>query len=1294
MIDAMIRFSIRRRGVVISLAILLAVAGLVAIRTTPVDAIPDLSEDQVLVFADWPGHSPREVEDQLCYPLSNILEGIAEVRSVRASSEFNFCVIHLILRDGANVATVRLDVSERLRGAVGVLPAGVVPKLGPDAAPTGQIYWYMIDGKGLHLGRLRGIQDGTVKPRLAAIPGVAEVASVGGFPIEYEVAILPDQLLAREVTLSQVVEAIGESNSSVGGQAIQKANAEFLVRGVGLLGSRPGDGAVKPDDVLHDLERIVVLGGGGKPVRLSEIASIHLAPGPRRGVLEMDGSEVVGGVVVMARGGNPREVTRRIRDAIRDLQKGLPRGVVIRPFYDRTPLIDGAIATVTTTVIEAIVTASLCIVILLLHVRTSFIIAVTLPLAAIGSFAIMGALRALGIVDIETNVMSLSGIAISIGILVDSSIVMAENVMHRLRLHFGDAPVRGDVRSIVLPACLLVGRPIVFSVAIMLLSFLPVFALGGIEGKMFRPLAFTKTFALVTVAVLSITLVPALCTLFIRGRLRREDASPIVKGVIEVYRPILNSLLDRPAPLAWLLGVTFLVGIAPIGSRPALLSVLFLSLLACGWTASRNAWRVVALGSLILVALTAERFMTPIGREFLTPLDEGMVMDMPITVPRASVTQSGDDLKARDMILCRFPEVDMVVGKAGRAETPTDPAPIDMIETMVNLRPREFWPRRVLSERDASRMLDRVRQALEKESLIPASSVRPDDRSRPAGLLARFDPLMREYAHQRDAELIREQAGKLTMPLDGAWTPEQRRIWDAHRRGLDSELSPRAASLFSRLAIEELLATTPGADRKATAAIERARRNREIPEHHSGSMASGHHAAKAPPRVAEIAMDPRLDGIHEALASELAKGLVLDRVERSRLLGPGGELDRAVSMPGWSNIWTMPIQNRVDMLSTGVNTAVGVRVTGRTLDDVVSASEAISEALKHVPGAVDVVADPIRGKGYLEIRVDREKAARLGVSVGDANDAIEIALGGRVAATTIEGRERHPVRVRYARDYRADEESAREILIPTLGSDSSPRRRRVKLGEVADVRITEGPATIKSEDGSLRNYVRLNVEGRSASDVVADAKRVVARDVHLPDGVFLAWVGQFEHEARARRTLMTVVPVVVALIFAILYWTYHDLADALLMLTAVPGAVAGGVFFQWLFGYPFTVTAWVGYIACFGMATSTGIIMLVYLREAIDRAGGLESMSLEGLREAVLSGAVQRLRPKLLTEGTTIIGLAPLLWADGPGAEIIRPMAAPVLGGLLVADEVIDLFLPVLFFHVRKRRWRRIQTTP
>jgi Cu(I)/Ag(I) efflux system membrane protein CusA/SilA len=1297
MIERIIEYSIRHRGPVIVAGLLLGLWGAYAAWRTPMDAIPDLSENQVIVFTEWMGHSPREVEDQITYPLSVSLQGIRGVRVVRSSSDVNFSMIHVIFDDSVDFPTARRRVTERLARENTALPAGAVIAPVPDAVATGQIFWYTVEGGGLDLGRLRAVQDWYLRPQLSAVAGVAEVSSVGGYPIEYQVNADPGRLQNHGVMLDALVSAVRDANGNVGGHVIEKGNAEYVVRSVGWLGVRAGDGGDQfdPARAVDDLEATLVPAADGTAVKLGDLASVSIGPGYRRGVLEKDGSEVCGGVVLMSYGENPLEVTRRIKERLAELKDGLPRGVKVVPMYDRTPLIRGAVATVTGTVIEAIITASLCVLVILLHARASLVIAVTLPLAALASFGIMELLRRLGLADIQTNVMSLAGIAISVGVLVDSSIVMVENAMHTLRERYGDVPVRGDIRAVILPACRTVGRPIFFSVVIMLLSFLPVFALGGIEGKMFRPLAFTKSFALLSVAFLSITLVPALCTVCLKGRMRGERESWVVRSVIDVYRPVLTGLLDRPAPLVWVLGVTFVVGLAPIGSRPLFLGTLFLALVASGSTARTAMGRIVAVLSLAAIALLADTRMEPIGREFMTPLDEGMVMDMPITVPRASVTQSTDDLKARDMILCRFPEVAMVVGKAGRAETPTDPAPLDMIETMVDFRPREFWPKRALRPADAERQAGAALDELVRRGLLRAPA---DKRARDslvgdavAAALPLYDAAMREVAYQRHHYLDLELVVPVTDADDPAFAAQQER-----RRKLvaelNAELVPRGAETFTRIVLEELVSRGDVLDPEYADAMREVQRLRTKPPI-TATRPGAHHHTQATPVLESLHPMPILYEIQRDLSGPFARRLILWRKERAELVGFGGELDRAVQMPGWTNVWTMPIQNRVDMLATGVNTAVGVRVLGPRLDEVVRTSEEIAAVLKRVPGAADVVADPIRGKGYLEIRIDREKAAGEGVSVGAINDAIETALAGKVAGTTVEGRERHPIRVRYGRAWREDEDAVRHVRVPAFLKRPGGKPRLVALGQVADVRIVEGPATIKSENGQLRNYVRLNVRGTGSSDFVALARTVVNREVKLPPNVHVEWTGQFEHEHRARNTLVVIVPVVIALIFGILYWTYHDLADAALMMLAVPGAIAGGVFFQWLSGDTFSVTVWVGYIACFGMATATGIIMLVYLREAVENAGGLARVSLPQLRQAVLDGAVHRLRPKLLTEATVIIGLAPMLWASGVGAEVIKPMAAPVLGGILIADEVIDLLLPVVFYRIRRWRWERLHRT-
>jgi Cu(I)/Ag(I) efflux system membrane protein CusA/SilA len=1393
MIDRVITFSVRRRWLVALAALALAIWGVRAAYRTPVDAIPDLSENQVIVFTEWPQHGPREVEDQVSYPLALELKGLDGVRVVRSWSDVGFSMVSVIFEDRVGWAAGRRQVEEALARAPGRWPEGAAPRLAPDAAATGQIFWYTVEGKGFDPGRLRAIQDWYVKPQLAGVQGVAEVASVGGRPLEYQVELDPERLKTHAVTPGQVAEAVRRANAAVGGNVVHKGNAEFVARGVGWLGARPGepDAGFEPQRVLRDLENIVLVGANGVPVTLGEVGKVSLGTAPRRGVLEKDGTEATGGVVLMRHGENPLEVTRRLRAKIQEVQTGLPHGVRIVPVYDRTPLIEGTVGTVTNTLLEAILAATVCIVVVLRHIRTAIVVALTLPLAVLFSFLLADFLRRTGLVSVETNLMSLAGLAISIGVLVDSSIVMAENAMHRLKKRFGDQPVRGDTREEVLAACREVGRPIFFSVLIMLLSFLPVFALSGIEGKMFHPLAFTKSFAMLGVGMLAITLVPALCTVFVRGRLRAEEDIRLVRGLMRVYRPVLAYLLDHPTGIVWFVGLTFVLGAAPLGS-PTLLAVVVAAAGYVGvWSATRVGTQVAVAVSLVVAGLAVGKWVEPLKREFVAPLDEGMAMDMPITVPAMSATQATDDLRARDMILCRFPEVEMVVGKAGRAETATDPAPLDMIETMISFRPREFWPRRCLRAEDSERQAAAVLDALVARRLVrdpgdPAAR-REFANQAAMGAVPLYDAQIREAAYQRNKDFERElgprlarvaveelldllerngalvagSGGKGLAPLVdpvltghaahmamqptpeavaavvrdairkltdlGAIAPEahverlrpgllaeardtarvllggeratltgrvfdavkerHREEWGAHTKKLNAELLDRAAGLYTRLALESILVKATIIDPRVTAAVHEWHRVRTSPPK-TGHTADGEHSHGG--ELPFLEPVPELDAVQAELTRQFARRLLLWPRDRVELAGFGGEMDRAVQMPGWTNVWTMPIQNRVDMLATGVNTTVGVRVLGRRQQDVVKASEDIAAVLKTLRGAADVIAEPVRDKGYLEVVPDSEKSARLGVEAGAVNDLVEIALGGRVVTTTVEGRERHPVRVRFARAFREDDHSVRGL--PVLARTKAGVTH-LPLSAVADVRISEGPASIKGENGLARNYVRLNVRDRDAGEFVEEARQAVATQVQLPDGVFVEWTGQFEHAARARDTLLVAVPAVVLLIFLILWWTYRDLADAGLMMLAVPGALAGGMILQWLAGYPLSVAAWVGFIACFGVATSTGIIMLIYLRQAVANAGGLEVLNPATLRQAVLTGAVKRLRPKLLTEATTLLGLAPLLLAAGTGSEILRPMVIPVLGGLLIADEVIDLFLPVLFYRIRLSRLAAINAS-
>jgi Cu(I)/Ag(I) efflux system membrane protein CusA/SilA len=1322
MIESIIEWSIRNRFVVILASLALGVAGVRAMMTTPVDAIPDLSENQVIVFTDWMGRSPQEIEDQITYPLSVSLQGLAGVKVVRSSSEFNFSMITIIFNDDTDYYFARQRVLEKLSIASTFLPPGVTPYLAPDGTAVGQIFWYTVEGEGRDLAELRSIEDWYVRYQLNSVPGVAEVASVGGVPKEYQIDLDPDKLRAYGLTLGEVYSAVARSNSSVGGRVIHQGNAEFLIRSVGWITGL--------DDIR---ETVVAPRKNGTPITVGLLGTVQVGPAFRRSLLEKDGKEVVGGVVLMRYGENPLEVTRRVKEKITTLQSGLPQGVRIVPFYDRTPLIHKAIETVSGTVKEELIVCTIAILLIMGHLGNAFVVGVTLPMAVLFSFLMM---RLFGM---SSNIMSLAGISISVGILIDQAVVMGENAAHHLTRQFGRERVRGDTTEIVIRACRTVGRPIFFSVLITILSFLPVFALTGREGKMFHPLAYTKTFALVGVALLSITLVPALIPIFLKGRIKSEDENWLVRTMIEIFKPMLAWLMDRPTLVCW----------------------LFVIILGFGYVAS-----------------------TKLGREFMPDLDEQSLMDMPTTVPRASVAQAARDLRVRDEVLRGFPEVWQVVGKAGRAETPTDSAPLDMIETVINLRDREVWPKRKLKFDDAVAQTRVVLGTLEAKGLVrrPPSTAEREELVNEAAMTVAgtVDETLRDLAVSRLAQFQPELGRALVgAAIDALLTrvgpsAVARRPTPAEREALVDEL---AKTYRNRLAVQVLPDDVTGLVGEAAPRLIRlgVLRNRpdllaprpDLLEQAAESVRDvlgfgkptlftriaerleAEHTDRLKARMKSLNWElfDRAVGAADWAALEELMKLTRDRKLQARDAAPGelaslraaldtpfadklllwqktkmdvrDEMDSALQMPGWGNSFTQPIANRIEMLATGVRLPVAVKVFGSKLEDIQRVSQQVATALRSVRGAANVFADQVTGKGYVEIQIDRRKAARYGINVGDIQDVVEVAMGGRPLTMTVEGRERYPVRVRYARDYRDDVEALKGILVaapamgPTAsqgtgmgggmggmgaatrpgGSSAQAEPVQVPLAQVAEIRVVEGPSMTKSENGLLRSYIQCRVTGRDEVGFVEEAQRVVAEKVQksMPPGMYLEWTGTFEHQVRANKTLRIIFPAVIALIALILYLTHKSWIDALLMMTSVLGALAGGAIFQWLFGFNFSVAVQVGYIACFGMAVETGVVMLVYLHEAIDERGGLERIgSIAELRQAILEGAIHRLRPKLLTEGAAIISIAPMLWASGVGAEVIRPMAAPVLGGLLIADEVIDVFLPVLYFAVQKRQWRKL----
>jgi len=1035
MINRLIELSVRNRFLILLAYVLLAGWGYWALLRTPIDAIPDLSENQVIVFTDWSGRSPQEVEDQITYPLTVNLQGLSGVKTVRSSSAFGFSMVNIIFEDNIDVYFARTRVLERLSLASSFLPAGVVPTLGPDATGVGQVFWYTVEGP-YDPGTLRSIQDWFIRYQLNSVPGVAEVASIGGFVRQYQIDVDPAKLRAYSIPMRMVFEAVERSNNNVGAKVVEANNMEYVVRGVGLIRS------------TKDLEDVVLSASNGTPVYLRNVASVQIGPEFRRGVLDKGGRDTVGGVVITRYGANALEVIDAVKAKIQTMGSGLPKGVRIQSFYDRSSLIRHAVETLRSALIEEIILVTLAHIIFLWHFRSILIVTIPLPLAVLTSFLFMHYF------GISSNIMSLGGIAIAIGVLVDAGIVMTENVLrHAENYAHEHGEYRSKIAEITLNAARIVGRPIFFSMAIIILAFVPVFALTGMEGKLFHPLAFTKTFAMVGSTFIAVTLVPVLCTFLIRGKLHREEDNPIMRLLRGIYAPVLRFALRH---------------------------------------------RVVTLGFAIMLFGFALFLASSIGSEFMPPLDEETAMWMPVTDPSISLTQATELMRIQDQIIAQDPAVAMVVGKIGRAETSTDPAPINMAETIVTFKPKDQWP---------------------------------------AGL---------------------------------------------------------------------------------------------------------------------------------------TKDDILQR------------LDAKLRMPGVTNIWTQPIRNRIDMLSTGIRTQVGVKVFGSDLQVIEKKSAEIERLLHEVPGAVDLYAERITGAPYLEIHINRTAAARYGISVGDAQDVIESAIGGKNLTYTIEGRQRFPVRVRYARDFREDLESIKDVLV------AAPNGTQIPLKQISDIRVAMGPSMISSENGLLRGSVLMNVRGRDVGGFVEDAKRTVAAQVSMPEGYYVEWSGQYENQIRAKQRLQVVIPIVLVIIFVLLYMTYNSAGEALHLLLAVPFALTGGIFLLKFLGYNFSVAVWVGFIALFGTAVQTGVVMVIYLEEAVRRkiAGGVE-LTREGLHEAVMEGALLRLRPKVMTVATVVAGLLPIMWSTQTGAEVMKPLATPVLGGMVSSLLHVLIVTPVIFTAIRERRLRR-----
>jgi len=1038
MINAVIAWSLRNRALV-----LLATAGLIgagawAIRATPLDAIPDLSDVQVIVQVDFPEQAPQIVEDQVTYPITSEMLKVPGARVVRGYSFFGLSLVYVIFEDGTDLYWARSRVLEYLNGIRRNLPPGVEPTLGPDATGVGWVFEYVLESDSLSLAELRTLQDWYIRYQLTSVPGVSEVATVGGFVRQYQVEVNPERLRAFGIPATRVAQAIGAHNVDIGARVLEMGGREYMIRGLGYLQG------------VEDIAEVAVgATPGGTPVRVADVATVQLGPAPRRGAADLDGQgEVVAGIVVMRFGSDALETIEAVKQRIAEIERGLPSHVRLRTAYDRSDLIHRAIATLRDKLIEESLIVAAVAVLFLLHARSALVAIVTLPLGILISFIVMR------LIGVNANIMSLGGIAIAIGAMVDAAIVMIEN-MHK---HLERAGDDADRWRIVLDSAKQVGPPLFFSLLIITVSFLPVFTLEQQEGRLFKPLAFTKTFAMAGAAFLSITLVPVLMGYLVRGKIRPESANPLSRALQWAYRPVIGFALARP-------------------------------------------WAVIA-GALVVLGATAVPWQR-LGSEFMPPLHEGSILFMPTTVPGVSIAQARDIMRHQDSVLASFPEVATVLGKAGRAETATDPAPLDMIETTVTLKPESEW-----------------RDGMTYE------------------------------------ELIRE-------------------------------------------------------------------------------------------------------------------------------------MDRAVRLPGVTNAWTMPIKGRIDMLATGVRTAVGIKIFGPDLDSLQLLGERVERIVQQVPGTRSVFAERGVSGYYVDIDVNRAEAARYGLNAGDVHRAIQATIGGMTAAVTVEGRERYAVNVRYPRELRDHVDDLKQVIIPAMNNQPIP------LGQLADVRVLQGPMAVKTENAFPVTTVFVDIEGRDVGSYVRDAQRAVAQQLVLPTGYTLMWSGQYEFMQRVTEKLRVVLPVTIALIFLLLYLNFRGVTESLIVMLSVPFALVGGVWYLWLAGYNTSVAVWVGFIALAGVAAETGVVMLIYLDEAFlaRRAGG-QMRDGGDVAAAVREGALERLRPKIMTVTAIIAGLAPILWGSGTGADVMKRIAAPMVGGMITSTVLTLVVIPAIYLLWRRHQVAGATTAP
>jgi len=1040
MINKIIEICLKNRFLVIATFALIIVWGFSSMKETPVDAIPDIGELQVLVYADWPGRSPQDIEDQVIYPLTTGLMGTPRVKVVRSTSAFGFGLVNMIFADGTDFYWARTRVLERLDFARKDVPKDATITLGPDATALGQIFWYTVEGDGYNLAELRSMQDWYVRYQLTAVDGVSEVASVGGYVKQYQIDIDPNKLIAHDVKIHHVIDAVQKSNIDVGAKVFEEGGAEFIVRGIGFIKN------------VSDIENIVIGEKEGVPIYVKNIATVIIGPEFRRGALDKEGKEVTGGVVLMRYGENPLKVIERIKQKIEELSVGLPEGVKIVPFYDRTGLIQRSINTLKTALIQEIIITIFVILVFLLHFWGSVVISLVLPIGILIAFIFM---RQFGV---DANIMSLGGIAIAIGVMVDSGCVLVENIYRRLvtrrkELNVEKLPTEERLNTCV-EGAQEVGKPVLFVLLTTIIGFIPVFVLTGQAGKLFRPLAFTKTFTMAAAAIIALALLPTLCYYFLRGKLKQVEENRTAQVLFKGYNPLIRWSIKHK-------GIVVLISIG----------VIIIGLL-CG-------------------ALMKQ--------EFMPPLNEGDLLFMPVLLPGASLTQVMDVMKKQDIIIKNeFPEVEWVVGKLGRAETATDPAPVGMIETIIHLKDKKFW-----------------RRGMTREKLIQ-------------------------------------------------------------------------------------------------------------------------------------------------------------------------EIQEKTKMPGVSPIMTQPIRNRIDMLATGIQTPVGIKVFGPDLNKIVEIATQIEKIVGKVDGAVSPYAERTSSRPYFEIEIDREKAARHGIKVGDIQHIIMTAIGGMNLTTTVEGRERYPVRIRYMRELRDTPEALNRVFIPAAGGEYIP------LAQIAELNQVPGPAVINSENTLTYARVFINVDQSKVGlvDFVKDAQRAVdseikSGDIKLPSGYFISWSGQFESEMESRKKLIPSLIICLAVIIILLYMAFKNFSILLILSTGLPVSLMGGIILLFLLRFRFSTAVWVGFIALFGVATDNAVVLLSTLEDLFKKKA---PKTIEGIRSLVIEGGLLRVRPAMMTTATTIIALMPVMLSTGTGSEIMKPMASPTVGGLVTATLSNLILVPVLYCWIKEKQ--------